>query len=111
MDNINVSYSYQIGSNAKSNVPAPTTDSDGRTYAYLDYEEIIINEKSVMIMNMHSRNKMVVTREVANALTTVLTSKRYPITQRSCVPPFQYCAISTRMFYRYWITPEGREFW
>jgi len=68
-DNTNVSYSFQIGASTQPTNPAPLTETDPRTFAYADCEQVIINDKTMMIINLRNRNKMVVTLDVANALT------------------------------------------
>jgi hypothetical protein len=67
-DNINVSYSFQIGQSTDSGSPTVPPGAHNPAYAYADCEQIAISESMVMIMNLRNRKKMVVTREVANAL-------------------------------------------
>ncbi len=67
-DDVNVSYSFEIGASAWPNGPAPITDTDQHTFAYADCEQITINDSAVMIVNRQTRKKMVVTRDVGNAL-------------------------------------------
>ncbi len=68
-DNINVSYSFQLGASTRPADPAPINTTDERTFAYADCEQVVINDRTVLIINLRNRKKMVVTREVGNALT------------------------------------------
>jgi hypothetical protein len=79
-DDVNVSYSFQIGGGpgpnqgvAVGSAAAPgaaaAPRSDQRAFAYADCEQVTINERTVMIINLRKRKKMVVTRDVGNALT------------------------------------------
>jgi hypothetical protein len=73
-EDVNVSYSFQIGGSAWPNAGAPATSApapgaDQRAFAYAECEQVGINDRTVMIVNLRKRKKMVVTRDVGNALT------------------------------------------
>lgn len=68
-DDVKISASVQIYRSAQRNGPVALTNTDRRTFAYAECEQVIINDKTVMIINLRNRRKMVVTREVGNALT------------------------------------------
>lgn len=68
-DSINVSFSFQIGGPSGPVDPAPAVAVPQPTYAYADCEQVVVNDRTVVIVNARSGGKMPVTRDVANALT------------------------------------------
>ncbi len=68
-DDVNVSYSFQLAGNTWPNSTAAQPRTDRRTFAYADCEQVTINDSTMLLINRQTRRKMVVTRDVGNALT------------------------------------------
>jgi len=68
-DDINVSYSFEIGGNNWPNASTRTIEADRRTFAYADCDQVKINDSTVMIINRRGHKKIVVTCDVGAALT------------------------------------------
>jgi hypothetical protein len=77
-DSINISYSFQVGGTPATPANAPTPGARLPTYAYAECEQIMLNETTVVIVNVRSGGKMAVTRDVANALTYCLHYETLP---------------------------------
>ncbi|MEZ5502256.1 MAG: hypothetical protein R3E50_06215 [Halioglobus sp.] len=67
-DNIEMSFSFQVG--GASGLAGPVEDSGGGhdTFAYAECEQVAVNDQAVMIVNRRNRNKMLVSRQVADVL-------------------------------------------